>query len=439
MRKLLLASVAMAALLAGPAIGNAQSASDRQPGMSSEQRAPKAGAHDGTGAKSSPSAQSEHRQTTGTSSSPSSPANDRAPKAGAGEGGRSAQGMDKEDKGGAEKKSGASEMNRDSGSQPGAGKSGAQKSPKNETTGASQDTQGDQKAGGRKSGKSDMNKDSTAQGAQKDQKSGAQPKASPQTQGTSKSTSGQSPATGQSQSGQSQSDQQTKSGATNAPQRGQNPNASQSNTQTNTTNQNNQAGTSTTKSSTNTSASVTQEQQTKFNQVIEKQKVQSVTNVNFSVSVGTSVPRNVHVHEVPRDIVTIYPEYRGKQFTVVRDEIVIIEPSTRKIVTVIPRSGRTTTGTTTSTTSRSTSSKLNLAPEKRRMIRETVIKEQSAPRCSDIQVTVGEEVPASLSLRPFPDVIVRDVPDIRSYEFCIKDNDVVVIDSTEHRIVEVLD
>jgi hypothetical protein len=31
------------------------------------------------------------------------------------------------------------------------------------------------------------------------------------------------------------------------------------------------------------------------------------------------------------------------------------------------------------------------------------------------------------------------VPEIRSYEFCIKDNDVVLVDPGEHRIIDVID
>ncbi|MFL4983391.1 MAG: DUF1236 domain-containing protein, partial [Xanthobacteraceae bacterium] len=240
--------------------------------------------------------------------------------------------------------------------------------------------------------------------------------------------------------GQSQSDQRTKGDCAN---RDNQPAGGQGATQTNqrtgtsgTVNQRDQAGS--TQSSTSGTTQVTQEQQTKFNQVIEKQKVQSVTNVNFSVSVGSTVPSSVRFHDVPSDIVSINPEFRGKKFVVVRDEIVIVEPRTHKIVSVIPRSARGTTGTATSTR-QTTSSKLNLAPEKRRVIRETVIKEQAAPRCADLQISVGAEVPRSLQLRPLPDVVVTEVPEIRSYDFCIKGDDVVLIDPSDYRIVEVID
>ena len=189
------------------------------------------------------------------------------------------------------------------------------------------------------------------------------------------------------------------------------------------------------------SAAATEDKTAKFNQVIEKQKVRSVDNINVNVSVGTSLPRSVTLHDVPSDIVTVYPEYRGKKFVVVRDEIIVVEPGTRKIVATIPRSGRATTGASTSSTTvrQSTSAKIQLAPEQRRKIRETVIKEQAAPRCSDVPLTVGGEVPRSLQLQPLPQDIVRDVPELRSYNFCLKNNQVVLIDPTEYRIVEVIE
>ena len=70
--------------------------------------------------------------------------------------------------------------------------------------------------------------------------------------------------------------------------------------------------------------------------------VQPLTNVNFSLSVGTAVPRDVRLQTLPADVVEVVPQYRGYSFFVVRDEIVIVEPSTYKIVTVLPRSGGTT-------------------------------------------------------------------------------------------------
>src|SRR5262249_18751679 len=126
--------------------------------------------------------------------------------------------------------------------------------------------------------------------------------------------------------------------------RGNEPAAQQGQTAPSGTTQGNRAGSN---RGSGTSQNSTPEVQSKFNQGIEKQKV-SNTNVNVDVSVGSSLPRSVRVFDVPSDIMRINPEFRSKKFTVVRDEIVIIEPSTHKVISVIPRSSRATTGTSTS-------------------------------------------------------------------------------------------
>jgi len=83
-------------------------------------------------------------------------------------------------------------------------------------------------------------------------------------------------------------------------------------------------------------AKPTTEQRTRITSVIKEQNVQPVTNVNFSISVGTRVPRGgVTFHPLPAEIVTVYPEWRGYEFIRVRDQIVVINPRTLEIVDVI--------------------------------------------------------------------------------------------------------
>ena len=78
------------------------------------------------------------------------------------------------------------------------------------------------------------------------------------------------------------------------------------------------------------------EQQTRVRTVIrEKVKAQPLTNVNFSISVGTRVPREVRYYPLPAEIVQIYPAWSGYHFILVNDQIVIIEPSSFEIVAII--------------------------------------------------------------------------------------------------------
>jgi hypothetical protein len=68
--------------------------------------------------------------------------------------------------------------------------------------------------------------------------------------------------------------------------------------------------------------------------------VEPVREVNFSVSVGAVVPASVTtLHTCPSDVVRILQGLPECRYIVVRDQIVIVEPSSRKIVTVIERRG----------------------------------------------------------------------------------------------------
>jgi len=82
------------------------------------------------------------------------------------------------------------------------------------------------------------------------------------------------------------------------------------------------------------SAKLTTEQRTKISSVIREQKVERV-NLNVSVSVGTRIPASVHVHPLPQQVIVIYPEWRGFDYILVGEQIVIINPRTHEIVAVI--------------------------------------------------------------------------------------------------------
>jgi Protein of unknown function (DUF1236) len=80
---------------------------------------------------------------------------------------------------------------------------------------------------------------------------------------------------------------------------------------------------------------LTTEQRTRITTVIRDQHVAPVSNVNFAVSIGTRVPRDIGFHPLPAEIVTIYPEWRGYEFFLVRNEIVVVDPRTLEIVAVL--------------------------------------------------------------------------------------------------------
>jgi hypothetical protein len=77
------------------------------------------------------------------------------------------------------------------------------------------------------------------------------------------------------------------------------------------------------------------EKRAQITSAIKQEKVEEVTNVNFNISVGTTVPSSVRYHALPPRIVEIYPEWRGYDFIVVRGKYIILRPQTHEIVYII--------------------------------------------------------------------------------------------------------
>jgi Protein of unknown function (DUF1236) len=80
---------------------------------------------------------------------------------------------------------------------------------------------------------------------------------------------------------------------------------------------------------------LSQEQRAKIKDVLVKDRTAHIDHANFSVAVGAVVPKSVHITVVPADIVAVVPEYRGFDYIVVGDDILIVNPDTLRIVAVI--------------------------------------------------------------------------------------------------------
>ena len=84
------------------------------------------------------------------------------------------------------------------------------------------------------------------------------------------------------------------------------------------------------------SVTLNSQQRTRIQQtVLAGRNVPRVNNVNFALSVGTAVPSSVRIVDVPSALIEINPQWRGHQYFVVRDEIIIVDRS-RKIVATVP-------------------------------------------------------------------------------------------------------
>ena len=82
-------------------------------------------------------------------------------------------------------------------------------------------------------------------------------------------------------------------------------------------------------------AKLTTEQRTKITTVIRSEHVAPVEHVNFSISIGTRVPRDVRFYPLPAEVITYYPEWRGYEYILVGDQVVVVDPRTFEIVAVL--------------------------------------------------------------------------------------------------------
>jgi len=117
---------------------------------------------------------------------------------------------------------------------------------------------------------------------------------------------------------------------------GQQKPSTQTQTQPGTTSKGTTSGSASTSSS--GSVQLSQEQKTKVHDVVVKESSARVDQVDFSISVGTAVPERIHVkaRPLPPVLVEIVPQYRTYLYFIVRDEIVIVDPNTFRIVAIIP-------------------------------------------------------------------------------------------------------
>jgi hypothetical protein len=82
-------------------------------------------------------------------------------------------------------------------------------------------------------------------------------------------------------------------------------------------------------------AALSTEQHAKIRDTLRLEKSQRLANVPFSTKVGEAIPGTVHLYVLPVSIMEYAPQYRGYEYILVGDEILIVDPRTLRIVAVI--------------------------------------------------------------------------------------------------------
>lgn len=182
-----------------------------------------------------------------------------------------------------------------------------------------------------------------------------------------------------------------------------------------------------------------EKQRARLSQTFARLDVRPLTSVNFSVAVGTVIPRDVRLQPLPADVVEVVPQYRGFDFVAVRQEIVIVDPRSYKIVAVLPRGGAGTAAT-------STRRKVTFSDREREVIRRhsrslatSRVESRTTGSTSTSRLRVGDRIPESVTIEAFPEEVYRDAPEVREYRYIQRENRTYVIEPEERRIIEEID
>jgi hypothetical protein len=179
---------------------------------------------------------------------------------------------------------------------------------------------------------------------------------------------------------------------------------------------------------------LSEQQRTNVHQTILKDRnVNRVTNVNFSINVGTRIPRSVKLAALSASVIAIVPEYRSYRYFVVDDRICIVDPNSYEIVEIITVSGQ-----TAAREDRGGSAKLVLTEEEKTII----LREVDLGGGSTLglgAINEGADVPREVEVRAFPDTVVQRVPKVKGYKFFTAENRLAIVDPQGARVQLVIE
>jgi hypothetical protein len=174
---------------------------------------------------------------------------------------------------------------------------------------------------------------------------------------------------------------------------------------------------------------VSEQQRSNVGAALMKDKsVNHVTNVNFSIRIGTRVPRSVHLVALPAGVIAIVPAYRPYRYFVVGDQLCIVDPASYEIVDVIVISNQ------TAGRSGSGSVALVLSDAERAILVREIDARGGGSTLGLGALTEGAEIPHGITLQVFSGSVVDKVPKLRGYKFFTAENRIVIVDPHTSRI-----
>src|SRR5256885_9772056 len=159
------------------------------------------------------------------------------------------------------------------------------------------------------------------------------------------------------------------------------------------------------KESTGGRVQLSEQQRTNVHQTILKESnVNRINQVNFSINVGTRVPRSVHLVALPASVISLVPQYRSYRYFVANDQVCIVDPNSYEIVEVIAVSNQ-----TARAEDRGGSARLVLTEEEKTIILQNVDMKGGSTLALG-SLSEGAAVARGARFETFPDTVGQQVP-----------------------------
>jgi len=179
---------------------------------------------------------------------------------------------------------------------------------------------------------------------------------------------------------------------------------------------------------------LSEQQRTNIHDTILKERnVNRADHVNFSINVGTRVPRSVRLVALPAAVFSLVPQYRSYRYFIANDEICIVDPNTYEIVDVVS------TGTQTARGQEPRGmAQLTLTQEEKRIILDNVDMRGDSTLALG-SLSEGSAVPRGARLESFPEAVVQQVPKVRGYKYFTAEDRVAIADPQGTKVQLVID
>ena len=181
-------------------------------------------------------------------------------------------------------------------------------------------------------------------------------------------------------------------------------------------------------------AGVSEQERARFEERFAAAPPHRVEHFGFRVSVGAAVPRSARLYALPPNVAAVVPQFRGYRYLADRDQIVIVEPATFRIVAVIPFAE----GFMGAGPAPGVFRPIVISERERAEIRER-IHAVGLHRLEHVtfRLAVGAFVPPGVRLYPMPPAVVEVARDLRFYRCLVVRDRFVVVEPQALRIVAI--